>query len=221
MYRAFNRRGFSLIELLVVIGIIAILAAILFPILTKARERARQVQCVMNMKQLFKAFRMYTDDNNGRFPVIRVHSSDPTTNWVGSTTFGGGSLPQIQKGQLWPYVKNIKVYLCETDRRVPAAWFGGVTNYNHSYSVNRTLCGSKVDSIPSEQARRGVMMVHESRLTINDGDFNMDSDVVSNIHYSGTNVLYLDGHCLRRTTKELEADKLNWKFPDALMLPCM
>ena len=47
-----NRSGFTLIELLVVIGIIAILAATLFPVFAQAREKARQISCLSNMKQI-------------------------------------------------------------------------------------------------------------------------------------------------------------------------
>jgi prepilin-type N-terminal cleavage/methylation domain-containing protein len=57
-----RRTGFTLIELLVVIAIIAVLAAILFPVFAKAREKARQITCLSNMKELGLASQMYLQD---------------------------------------------------------------------------------------------------------------------------------------------------------------
>ena len=60
-----NKNSFTLIELLIVIAIIAILSAMLLPALSQAREKARQVVCMNNMKQLYFLFHLYSQDNDG------------------------------------------------------------------------------------------------------------------------------------------------------------
>ena len=62
------RRGFTLVELLVVIGIIALLISILLPALSKARDSARTIACLSNCRQLGMAFNMYTTTNHGYMP---------------------------------------------------------------------------------------------------------------------------------------------------------
>ncbi|MEO7719292.1 MAG: DUF1559 domain-containing protein [Capsulimonas sp.] len=97
-----RRKGFTLIELLVVIAIIAILAAILFPVFAKAREKARQISCVSNEKQLGLGFMQYSQDNDEHYPV-----------GFGNQRGGGWA------GPIYPYVKSTGVYKCPDDPTTP------------------------------------------------------------------------------------------------------
>lgn len=81
--RKCRRAGFTLIELLVVVAIIAVLAALLLPALRGARERAKQAQCMNNLKQLGVSFALYLDDFQGVFPYyddISLGFTQPQTN---------------------------------------------------------------------------------------------------------------------------------------------
>jgi len=73
-----TRSGFTLIELLVVIAIIAILAAILFPVFAQAREKARAISCLSNLKQMGIAIMMYVQDYDEQFPFAATVFSDGT-----------------------------------------------------------------------------------------------------------------------------------------------
>ncbi|GIV13579.1 MAG: hypothetical protein KatS3mg021_1861 [Fimbriimonadales bacterium] len=75
-----KRNGFTLIELLVVIAIIAILAAILFPVFAQARSKARQTQCLSNMRQIGVAVNLYLHDYDEGYPfTMAVVNGLPST----------------------------------------------------------------------------------------------------------------------------------------------
>ncbi len=110
------RRAFTLIELLVVIAIIAILAAILFPVLAQAREAAKKTQCLSNLKQLGMSMMLYLGDNNDRFMsdagALRPDGSQPLDSDWGKDYWYFHLRPYVGSG----FVKNVQsqnsVYTC-------------------------------------------------------------------------------------------------------------
>ncbi len=108
-----KRRGFTLIELLVVIAIIAILAAILFPVFAQAREKARQITCLSNLKQIGTGLMMYSQDYDETTVAARIANSAPfRTSSGGGTPCETGTPYASWHDLLQPYVKNFLIVRC-------------------------------------------------------------------------------------------------------------
>lgn len=110
--RTSTPRGFTLVELLVVIGICALLIAILLPVLSLTRARARQTVCASNLGQLNLAFVMYAADHDGLLPpynnnILYAHDQGETRHFPPHGDFLVASL--------WPYTHSPEVWFCPED----------------------------------------------------------------------------------------------------------
>lgn len=109
------RRGFSLIELLIILAIITILAGFLFPVLAKARESARGAVCISNFKQVGAATMLYLADYNDQFTPVNQQLVD---------------VPNSRNDRTWvqlllPYSRNFNSFFCPSaDRSEPAVESG-------------------------------------------------------------------------------------------------
>ena len=190
------RRGFTLVELLVVIGIIALLISILLPALNKAREDAKRIRCLNNERQLTMAWIMYADANKGHICSSNTQTrTDPKFySWVA----GGNVLQDISAGELWPYVKNYQTYKCPNDR----------IDYVHTYAVNGYLAGEDNPTIYTtgamkrayatfvfieEMDPRGYLM---NSFMVNQYPSNNWVDVPAFMHGNANTISFADGHAI-------------------------
>jgi prepilin-type N-terminal cleavage/methylation domain-containing protein/prepilin-type processing-associated H-X9-DG protein len=113
-----SRRAFTLIELLVVIAIIAILAAMLLPVLNQAKVRGQTAYEINNFKQLQLCWHMYVADNNDYLPPNFVSGGGAKSNsWVVGNVQTDYTAANIQAGILFPYNQQPKIYQCPANTK--------------------------------------------------------------------------------------------------------
>jgi len=105
-----RRRGFSLVELLIILGILVILAGLLFPVFAQARERAKRSQCISNFHQISTSTLLYLEDYNDQFSPVNQQLVD---------------VPNSRNDRTWvqlllPYTRNFSSFFCPSaDRAEP------------------------------------------------------------------------------------------------------
>jgi prepilin-type N-terminal cleavage/methylation domain-containing protein len=118
-----RRNGFTLVELLVVIGIIAALVAILMPALSKARESAVRVQCLSNMRQCYMAMAQYANANRGQVPLGCDWSDKSMSNVAWVVASGTVDRTTLEPANSWGYMTTWgRVYLAGFMKTAPWAY---------------------------------------------------------------------------------------------------
>lgn len=191
-------RAFTLIELMVAVGIVGLLMSILVPTVSRAREAAQRVVCASNMRQLTLGWMIYANDNKGR--LVSSHPYSP--GWV----MPGNTEEAITQGLLYPYLNAVKVYHCPTDAD-GSRWV--------TYSMNDYLNpGNEVNQARYFGIRRitQILQPAETIVFIEENDprgYNMGGfyeiyplergpgqwvDVPAKWHRNGCNLSFADGH---------------------------
>ncbi len=171
MRKSLRRRGFTLVELLVVIGIIAVLLGILLPALNRAREGGRRAVCLSNMRQLGVAAFMYVQENKGRFPSVAAGTARPEdwVYWQAGRVLKDGAIVRYHGGE---FTENL--YTCPSDLLENHRFgykYSYTANWNIFWYVSRTMAGypypPKITQIRRPHDK--IMMIDESWETLDDG----------------------------------------------------
>jgi prepilin-type N-terminal cleavage/methylation domain-containing protein len=213
--------GFTLIELLVVIAIIAILAAMLMPVLSRAKGSAQTAACGNNIKQLELAWLMYADDNRGLLVnnCSMVDTRSYRQSWVNNIQDWNMSVENtnadfVRSGKLAIYVNNnVRLYKCPTDPsqaqngpRLRSVSMNALVG-DPLISPNRFNPGwnqfLKISQFSTPA--NFYVLIEEHPDTINDGYFVNTWDQIkwgnlpASFHHGASNLSWGDGHVDRHT----------------------
>src|SRR5882724_2045484 len=187
-----NRRAdaFTLVEMLVVIGIIAILAALLLPALSASKKRAQRIVCENNLRQLGLAFHTFAHDHNGKFPMEVSTSDGGSQEFVanGYIVTGNFYFGYRHFQALAGILETPKILICPADTRLPSVNFELLQNTNVSYFIGVDADYSKPISLLAGDGNLA------STATLLRGDAGGKLTWTGTQHRFKGNVLFADGH---------------------------
>jgi prepilin-type N-terminal cleavage/methylation domain-containing protein len=170
--RRTRRRAFTLVELLVVIGIIAILISILMPALGRARDQGNRIKCMNNVRSIMQGIIMYTSENKQSLPFVNwgrildtrgrdISLTQPGWLYMGPYALPGGPEPDwsyMEEGAIFKYLKSREVFKCplHTERVAPVR---GITEKYTSYLMNGLIQDRSEAVMPYRITRFQVMDV--------------------------------------------------------------
>ena len=201
-------RGFTLVELLVVIGIIALLIAMLMPALQRARDQANRTTCMSNIRQLTVAYLQYATEHKFRIMSSNTRGSvtppDGYADWVWGDTYGNTE-KSIEEGLLYPYLKSAKVYKCPGDTGFHV-WTYSISNFLYGEDGGGSLLVVKSLNQVKHSAETFVF-TEENDYRADATGYNRNSfmvlpipsltwiDFPANFH-KGCTVSFVDGHAI-------------------------
>ena len=217
-----SQRGFTLVELLSVVGIVATLLGLLLPTIAGAREAANRTKCQSNLHQLALAFLMYSNENDGRFPRPAQAGMPLAEDWIyyqRNRNVTDGVLARYAGERF-----NENIYRCPSDDvdNHMTTVSGGFTNqvtqqYRFSYSTNEQICRMWAGGQPTlrqSQVRNPsekILLVDESDKTVDDGCWAWQNGTPPG---QGRNVMSARHDAKYRTTTNPKLGRGNAAFAD-------
>jgi prepilin-type N-terminal cleavage/methylation domain-containing protein/prepilin-type processing-associated H-X9-DG protein len=183
--------GFSLIELLVTIAVIAILAALLLPVLSKAKSRARGMICLNNLKQLDLAAHEYATDNDDLLPPEGSPNGISLNGWYNLLPSSMGQLAYREMpwrtNRLAPLTSSVLLCPSNTNRSNGNNLFHYCMN-DHLDKTGEEDRAVKLSQIPIQS--QAVYLFDNGKLAA----VAQQNNVHTNLHHRGAHFAFLDGH---------------------------